>query len=121
MLADIKRPIVRPRRKFPVVSEIKPLVVNRRVAAGVIGSGTTKLDELIATGKIEARKSGKNLLVVVASLEAYVASLPKAKLAPPRRLHVRDDMAKTKSPSVRRRPESEAAEAEFTDENPTEV
>jgi hypothetical protein len=58
----------------------RPIAVRRRVAAEMIGEGTTKLDELIATGQIEARKSGKNLLILVASLEAYVAGLPVATL-----------------------------------------
>jgi hypothetical protein len=58
----------------------RPIAVRRRVAANMIGEGTTKLDELIASGQVEARKSGRNLLIVVASLEAYVAGLPVAKL-----------------------------------------
>jgi hypothetical protein len=59
---------------------MKPLAVRRPVAAGMIGQGTSKLDELIATGQIEAVKSGKNLLVIVASLERYIAGLPPADL-----------------------------------------
>jgi hypothetical protein len=58
----------------------RPIAVRRRVAAAMIGEGTTKIDELIATRQIEARKSGRNLLILVASLEAYVAGLPVATL-----------------------------------------
>jgi hypothetical protein len=58
----------------------RPIAVRRRVAASMIGEGTTKIDELIATRQIEARKSGRNLLILVASLEAYVAGLPVATL-----------------------------------------
>jgi hypothetical protein len=58
----------------------RPIAVRRRVACAMIGEGTSKLDELISTGKIEARKSGRNLLIIVASLEAYVAGLPVATL-----------------------------------------
>jgi hypothetical protein len=58
----------------------RPLVVRRRVAASMIGGGTTKLHELIASGEIEARKSGRSLLISVASLEAYIAGLPVEKL-----------------------------------------
>jgi hypothetical protein len=57
-----------------------PIAVRRTVAAAMIGAGTSKLDYLISTGQIEAKKSGKNLLILVASLEAYVAGLPAAEL-----------------------------------------
>jgi hypothetical protein len=59
---------------------LKPIAVRRTVAASLIGEGVTKIDELIASGQIEARKSGRNLLILVASLEAYVAGLPPAEL-----------------------------------------
>ena len=58
----------------------KPIAVRRQVAASMLGEGVSKIDELIATGQVEARKSGKNLLILVASLEAYVAGLPPAVL-----------------------------------------
>ena len=64
----------------PDYSPLKPIAVRRRVAAAAIGEGVSKLDELIATGQIEARKSGKNLLIIVASLERYVEGLPLASL-----------------------------------------
>jgi hypothetical protein len=63
-----------------VINVPKPIAVRRQVAAAMIGEGTSKVDELIARGAIEARKSGKNLLILVASLEAYVAGLPPAEL-----------------------------------------
>jgi hypothetical protein len=59
---------------------LKPLAVRRRVAADMLGEGVTKIDELVATGQIDARKSGKNLLILYASLEAYLAGLPVATL-----------------------------------------
>src|SRR5882672_8532652 len=58
----------------------KAIAVRRPVAASMIGEGTSKIDELIATGRLDARKSGKNLLTLVSSLEAYVAGLPPAEL-----------------------------------------
>jgi hypothetical protein len=58
----------------------RPIAVRRRVAAAMIGEGTTKIDELIATRQIEARKSGRNLLILVESLDRYVAGLPVATL-----------------------------------------
>jgi hypothetical protein len=60
--------------------DLKPLVVRRPVAAAAIGQGTSKLDELIASGQIQAVKSGRNLLILVESLERYIASLPPAEL-----------------------------------------
>jgi hypothetical protein len=60
--------------------DMKPIAVRRPVAAAAIGSSTGKLDQLIATGQIEAVKSGKSLLIIVASLERYIASLPPAEL-----------------------------------------
>jgi excisionase family DNA binding protein len=74
------------------MSDLKPLVVKRLVAAAAIGAGTTKLTQLIATGEIRAVKSGKNLLIVVESLERYIASLPPAKLKP--------DSSYTKKPTA---------------------
>ena len=57
-----------------------PITVRRREAAAMLGIGTSLLDELIASGQVSAKKSGKNLLIVVASLEEYVSKLPPAKL-----------------------------------------
>jgi hypothetical protein len=61
-------------------SQPKPLAVRRQVAAAMLGEGRSKIDELIATGRLDARKSGKNLLILVSSLESYVAGLPPAVL-----------------------------------------
>jgi hypothetical protein len=58
----------------------RPLALRRRPAANAIGVGVTKLDLLIATGDIAAVKSGKCLLIPVAELERYLASLPRAEL-----------------------------------------
>jgi hypothetical protein len=58
----------------------KPITVRRAGAASMVGEGVSKIDELIATGQIEAKKSGKNLLIIVASLERYIEGLPPAEL-----------------------------------------
>ncbi len=58
----------------------RPITVRRREAAAMLGVGTSTLDELIATSQIDARKAGKNLLILVSSLEDYVSKLPPAKL-----------------------------------------
>ena len=68
------------------INHVRPLAVKRRAAAAMLGIGTTKLDELIARGEIAAKKSGKNLLVLTDSLQAYLTSLPTAQLALPRHL-----------------------------------
>jgi excisionase family DNA binding protein len=65
---------------------MKPRAVRRRVAADYLGVGISKIDELIAVGAIHAVKCGKSLLIMVASLDAYLDSLPAAKLALPQHL-----------------------------------
>jgi hypothetical protein len=65
---------------MPQNNNLRPISVRRRDAADLIGEGVSKIDELIAQRKIEAVKSGKNLLVIVASLERYIAGLPPAEL-----------------------------------------
>jgi excisionase family DNA binding protein len=48
-------------------------------AASMIGRGETFIWGAITEGRIEAVKSGKRTLVVVDSLRAYAASLPRVK------------------------------------------
>jgi hypothetical protein len=75
-------PIRRGTARMTNTAALKPLVVRRRAAAPMIGCGVTKLDGLIAAGTIPAKKSGKHLVIEVAELERYIASLPAAKLKP---------------------------------------
>jgi len=49
-------------------------------AAKASGLGRTTLYELIATGKIEARKSGARTLIPAESLRRYIAGLPAAEI-----------------------------------------
>ena len=65
-----------------VPASILPLSVKSKTAALMLGIGTTKLEELITSGQIEAKRSGKNRLVLVASMQAYLASLPDARDVP---------------------------------------
>jgi excisionase family DNA binding protein len=81
---------------------IKPLAVRRRVAAAMLGIGTTTLDEKIATGQIRAVKSGKCMLVLTESIEGYLASLPAAKLKSPERFRKQTTAAATPSAPVKR-------------------
>jgi hypothetical protein len=59
---------------------VKPLAVRRKQACLLLSISPSKLDFLISTGAIEARKSGGSLLIMMASVEAYLASLPIATL-----------------------------------------
>jgi hypothetical protein len=57
-----------------------PIAVRRSVAANMIGESTCKIDYLISIGEVDAKKSGRNLLILVESLERYIAKLPAAEL-----------------------------------------
>jgi excisionase family DNA binding protein len=74
------------------------------VAAELLGIGASKLDELIAAGHVRAKKSGKVLLVLVASLEQYAESLPDAFLQPPAHIRRKLEAIEAKLP-----PEAAAA------------
>lgn len=54
-----------------------PIAVTIQDACRMIGIGRSSLYELIASGTIEARKSGSRTVILVDSLRAYVASLPR--------------------------------------------
>jgi hypothetical protein len=60
----------------------------------MMGVGKTTLDRLIAEQLVDAVKCGKRLLILVASIERYLGSLPKAKLKLPKHLR-----GKQKKPS----------------------
>jgi hypothetical protein len=66
------------------VVELTPLLVPIKQACTIIGRGQSALYELIGGGKIRAVKSDGRTLIVFESLREYVASLPPAKIAPPR-------------------------------------
>jgi hypothetical protein len=62
-----------------------PILCTIPQAAAFIARGTRFIYDAIATGQIEAVKSDKRTLIVVASLHAYVAGLPAAKIKPMRK------------------------------------
>jgi hypothetical protein len=64
--------------------EVPPILVSIRHACAMIGRGTGAIYDLIGAGKIRAVKSDGRTLVVVTSLHEYAASLPPAKIRPPR-------------------------------------
>ena len=59
-------------------TQMEKLLATIPEASQAIGHGRSYLYELIREGKVEAVKSGKRRLVVVSSIEAYVASLRAA-------------------------------------------
>jgi excisionase family DNA binding protein len=71
---------------------IEPFALSPRDAAHCLSVSKRTVSNLIAAGKIEARKNGTRTLVDVASLKTYYASLPlKSDHAPlvfGRRAHV---------------------------------
>jgi hypothetical protein len=65
------------------MTELERLLTGRKGASAMLGDRSlSKIDELIAEGKLEAVKDGKRLLITVASIKAYAASLPRATLKP---------------------------------------
>jgi hypothetical protein len=66
------------------VIEVMPLLVPVKQACAMIGRGQSALYELIGGGKIRAVKSDGRTLIVVETLREYAASLPPAKVRPPR-------------------------------------
>ena len=59
-----------------------PLSLKSGAACKAMSCGHTKLRELIAEGKIDGRKRGKDLLVRTASILKFNAALPQAEFAP---------------------------------------
>lgn len=55
-----------------------PLSYNIATAIALTGLSRTRLYELIAAGRIEARQEGTKKLVIGESLRGYVKSLPSA-------------------------------------------
>jgi hypothetical protein len=59
-----------------------PLVYPLKEACRIGGFGHTRCYELIAAGKLDARKAGSKTVITHKSLAAYIASLPKLALRP---------------------------------------
>lgn len=58
----------------------KQLAFTIQDAQAATGLGRTTLYNLIASGKLDARKSGSRTLIPAASLEQYIADLPSASI-----------------------------------------
>jgi hypothetical protein len=63
---------------------LPPILCSIPQASAMIGRGTQAIYDLIGGGKIRAVKSDGRTLIVVDSLREYAASLPPAKVSPPR-------------------------------------
>ncbi len=61
---------------------VEPILVRIPIAAATLGRSKRFIYQLIATKQIEAVKSGRSLLVRMASLHRYAANLPPAKIKP---------------------------------------
>jgi hypothetical protein len=57
-----------------------PILVPVTQASAIIAKSPRMIYELMATGELEAVKSGRNTLVVYDSIKKYVAGLPAAKI-----------------------------------------
>jgi len=58
------------------------LLTPKKRAFDIIGVGNTKGHELIAEGKLVARKLGSRTMIETESLRAYVAGLPRVPTKP---------------------------------------
>ena len=63
---------------------LPPILCSLPPASAMIGRGTQAISDLIGGGKIRAVKSDGRTLIVVESLREYAATLPPAKVRPPR-------------------------------------
>lgn len=72
-------PILDIETNLAAVVKLQPRVLRKREAAKYIGCGRSKLDMLIAEGKLEAKRAGVLVLVTVTSLDAYLDGLPNAR------------------------------------------
>ncbi len=61
-------------------TEVKPTLYSTNDARRIGCFGNTKLYELIGEGRLEAVKLGGKTLVTAASLDAFIASLPRAEI-----------------------------------------
>ena len=52
---------------------VTPLAVKPKVACRMLSCGITRLYELLGLGELESYRDGRSRLIVVASIQAYVA------------------------------------------------
>jgi hypothetical protein len=62
--------------------EVEPLLLSIPQTSQTIGRCVATIYELIGAGVLDARKSDGRTLITMVSIKDYVASLPKAEIAP---------------------------------------
>ena len=72
------RAAMMPRTKRNQTMSDAPLLYSITDAKRLIGTGTTRVYELIGAGLLDARKAGGRTLITAASLRQYASNLPKA-------------------------------------------
>ena len=63
---------------------LPPILCSVKQASAALARGTQAIYDLMGAGKIKAVKSDGRTLIMVESLHEYAASLPPAKVRPPR-------------------------------------
>jgi hypothetical protein len=73
--------------KFSVPTDdggIEPLALSIDQTAQITGESRSSVYNRLGSGQYEAIKSGSRTLVLYASVKAHIASLPRAKIKPPK-------------------------------------
>jgi hypothetical protein len=70
--------------KFFVSGGVEPLACTIDTTKQVTGDSRSKIYELIGDGTYEAVKSGTRTLIIFESIKRRIASLPRAKIQPPK-------------------------------------
>jgi hypothetical protein len=65
--------------------EVEPILCSVPQGCQMLSVGTQAMYDLIGAGLVKAVKKGTRTLLVVESLKTYAATLPPAKIAPPRK------------------------------------
>lgn len=87
---------------------MRPLAVSVKTARELIGVGNTSMWALIKSGQVDVIRPGRRTLVVLASLEALIATLA-ASARQGRQVKPHDCLDPKHESSLRRGPESENA------------
>jgi hypothetical protein len=70
--------------KFLVTSGLEPLTLTIAQTEQATGESRSQIYVRIARGELEAVKSGSRTLVIYESVKRRIASLPRAKIKPPK-------------------------------------
>ena len=73
-----------PSDKFLVTGGLEPLTVTVEQAAQLTGESRSQVYVRIGRNQYEAVKSGSRTLIIFESVKRHLASLPRAKIKPPK-------------------------------------